>query len=196
MKNLLITALLLLAAGLSLQPAASEDKKEEKKEIQYTGVLMGTGGSIGGASSWIDMYVKKFTSNEEVLELLTILKEKGQDELQKELYKRDVGSIVTSKRTTTTGGLLYIAVAREFQSETGTIVRLFTARPMSFVELYRGGRSTDYPFGLIELMLDKDGNGQGAVVAAAKVKFNEDGKLELESLGNQYIKIANVRRLD
>ena len=130
MKNLLTTALLLLAVGLSQPPAASEDKKEEKKEIQYTGVLMGTGGSIGGASSWIDMYVKKFTSNEEVLELLTILKEKGQDELQKELYKRDVGSIVTSKRTTTTGGLLYIAVAREFQSETGTIVRLFTARPV------------------------------------------------------------------
>ena len=95
MKNLLTTALLLLAVGLSQPPAASEDKKEEKKEIQYTGVLIGTGGSIGGASSWIDMYVQNFTSNEEVLELLTILKEKGQDELQKELYKRDVGRIVT-----------------------------------------------------------------------------------------------------
>ena len=196
MGNLVFAALLILAGGMSHLSATAQDKKDEKKEIQYTGVLIGTGGSIGGASSWIDMYIKKFTSNEEALDLLKILKEKGQDALQKELYKRDVGSIVTSKRTTTTGGFVNVAVARSIKSETGTIIRLFTARPMSFLELHSGGRSTDYPFGLIELMLDKDGNGQGAVIAAAKIKITEEGNLELESLGNQYLKITNVRRLD
>ncbi len=196
MRNLVSAALLILAVGMSHLPAKAQDKTAEKKEIQYTGVLIGTGGSVGGASTWIDMYVKEFTSTDQALELLKVLQDKGPDGLERELRKRDIGSIVTSKSVGASRGFMTIAVARKHESETGTIIRLFTARPMSFLELYHSGRSIDYPFGLIELMLDKDGNGQGAVIAAAKVEITEEGNLNLESMGNQYLKITNVRRVD
>lgn len=196
MRNLVFAALLVLAGGLTQISAAAEDKKEEKKEVQYTGVLIGTGGMVGGASTWIDMYVKDFTSNEQTLELLKVLQDKGQEGLERELKNRNIGSIVTSKSVGASRGSMTIAVARRHESETGTIIRLFTARPMSFIELYHSGRSVDYPFGLIELMLDKDGNGQGAVIAAAKIEITKEGNLELESLGNQYLKITNVRSMD
>jgi hypothetical protein len=192
MKNLLFTALLLLLGGLFALAAVPEDAEGD---VQYTGVLIGTGGVVGGATSWVDMYVERFTTQEETLELLKILDENGQDALVRRLEKRDIGSINIPSGSGPQGGRVGLSVARKIESETGTIIRLFTARPMTFLERYRGGRSQDYPFGLIELMLDKDGNGQGAVVAAAKVKITKEGRLELESLGNQYIKITNVRRV-
>jgi len=185
--------LLLLAAGMFRLQAVAEDNKDADKGAHYMGLLIGTGGAVGGASESIDIYVDAFTSAEEVLKLLNILNEKGQDGLAAELERRDVGRIVSPMSPTNRGGTVNIAVARKFKSETGSVVRLFTARPMSFLERNVGGRSLDYPFGLIELQLDRDGNGQGAVIVAAKVKITKEGHLELESYGGQYVKLTNVR---
>jgi hypothetical protein len=195
MKNLVVVALLLLVGGIFQLPAVAEDNDAEK-DVHYMGLLIGTGGIAGGASESIDIYVDAFTSAEEVMRLLNILNEKGQDGLASELERKDVGRIVTPMGPTNPGGNVNIAVARKFKSEAGSVVRLFTARPMSFLERNVGGRSLEHPFGLIELQLDKDGNGQGAVIVAAKVKITKEGRLELESLGGQYIKITNVRSVN
>jgi hypothetical protein len=189
MRKLVLATLLLLPAGMFQLQAVAEDNQD----VHFMGLLIGTGGVAGGASLSIDIYVDEFTSAEEVLKLLNILNEKGQDVLASELESRDVGRIVAPMSPTNPGGNVNIAVARKFESEAGSVVRLFTARPMSFLERNVGGRSLDYPFGLIELQLDRDGNGQGAVIVAAKVKITKEGRLELESLGGQYIKLTNVR---
>lgn len=196
MRKLVLATLLLLVAGIFQLPAVAEDNKAADKDVHYMGLLIGTGGVAGGSSLSIDIYVDAFTSTEDVLKLLNILNEKGQDGLAKELEKKDSGRIVAPMGPTNPGGTVNIAVARKFDSETGSVVRLFTARPMSFLERNVGGRSLEHPFGLIELQLDKDGNGQGAVIVAAKVKITKEGRLELESLGGQYIKLTNVRRLN
>jgi hypothetical protein len=65
---------------------------------------------------------------------------------------------------------------------------------MPFVELYRNGRSTDYPFGYLQVKLDAKGEGTGQIMAASKIRFDKkQGKYEIESYGNQYIKTSNVR---
>ena len=191
MKRPVLVVLLIIVSVLLLLSVGFAKENGGKKGAHYSGVLIGTGGVSGGASMWIDMYVDEFTTNEKALEYLTVLRDNGQDVVIKELSKKDIGRVVAP-----TGGNVPIAVARKIESETGTIIRLFIARRMLFLERYEMTRSTDYPVGLIELMLDKDGNGQGAVVAAAKVKITNEGSFELESLGNQYVKIANVRRMD
>ena len=185
MRNLILSCMLVLAGGaFQFGPAGQNEKKSE----HYSAVAIGTGGSVGGASLWIDIYIEEYTSDEEAIELLTVLKEQGQDALRRRLEKLNKGRINPQRGIGVT-----IAAARVIESETARIVRVFAARPMPFLELYHGGRSTDYPIGLIELLLDKDGAGQGAVVAAAKVKITEDGRFKLESLGNQYVKLVNVR---
>jgi len=69
-----------------------------------------------------------------------------------------------------------------------------TARIMSFAELYKSGRSTDYPFGYLQVKLNDKGEGTGQIMAAAKIRFNKkSGHYEVESYGNQYIKAVNVR---
>jgi hypothetical protein len=75
-----------------------------------------------------------------------------------------------------------------------TIVTVVTARNMPFVELSRGGRTKDYPFGFLQLKLNDKGEGSGQIMVAAKIRFNKKkGHYEIESYGNQYIKAINVR---
>ena len=65
---------------------------------------------------------------------------------------------------------------------------------MPFVELYHNGRTTGYPFGYLQVKLDAAGKGSGQIMAAAKIRFDKKkAQYEIESFGNQYIKVANVR---
>ena len=65
---------------------------------------------------------------------------------------------------------------------------------MPFIELYRNGRTTDYPFGYLQVKLDTSGKGAGQIMAAARIRFDKKkGQYEIESFGNQYIKASNVR---
>jgi len=188
MKSLNLLFLILLAGGIS-SLTASGDGQDAKKKDHYTAVAVGTGGVAGGGSLSLDIRIEEYTSDEEAMRLVTLLKDEGQDALRLELEKIKKGKISPRGQVGTD-----IAVARLIETETARIIRIFTARPMSFIELRRSGRSRDYPFGLIELMVDRDGNGQGAVVVSAQIKFNKENSLELESLGNQYVKLSNVRK--
>jgi hypothetical protein len=89
-----------------------------------------------------------------------------------------------------------LSVARVFETEEGKVIRLVTPRPVSFFEAYRSGRSRDYPFTIMELRLNKEGKGVGSIMGGAQLRFNDEGQLDIESYGNQYAKLTNVRSWD
>jgi hypothetical protein len=155
----------------------------------YSGVAIGTGGSVGGKTVQFDFRINVFTPDEEVQKFAQLVKEKGTDALRRALEKEDKGRI---NAVGSTGN--QIAVARKRQQGPDTIITLVTARIMPFGELYNNGRSTDYPFGFLQIKLNTKGEGAGQIMAAAKIRFdNKKGKYEIESYGNQYIKATNVR---
>jgi hypothetical protein len=155
----------------------------------YSGVAMGTGGSVGGKTMSFDFRITQYTTDEEVQNFAQLVKEKGTDALRSALEKEDKGRIAV---VGSTGN--QIAVARKRQQGSETIITIVTARIMPFGELYRGGRSTDYPFGYLQVKLDANGQGTGQIMAAAKIRFDKKkGQYQIESYGNQYIKAANVR---
>jgi len=150
---------------------------------------MGTGGSVGAKSIGFDFRVNRYTTDEEVSQLAELLKEKGQDVLRRTLEKADVGRI---NAVGSTGN--QIAVARKRQDGADTVITIVTARNMPFIELYQNGRTTDYPFGFLQVKLNEKGEGTGQIMAAAKIRFDKKkGRYEIESFGNQYIKAVNVR---
>ncbi len=78
------------------------------------------------------------------------------------------------------------------------MVRVLTLRDITFQELRNNGRSVDYPYTMLELRLDKNGNGTGAAIRAAKISFNKKkNNYEIESFGHgeAYNKLLNVRRV-
>ena len=149
--------------------AEKKDKKDKKKVEHFAATVMGTGGAVGGRSMGVDIRIKEYTSDEEVLRLATILRESGTEALRRELEKLDVGQISPTGRLGN-----QIAVARSHETENGRLINIVTARNMSFLELYRSGRSRDYPFGILVLQLNEKEKGLGNVIVAAKIKFDKD----------------------
>jgi len=189
MRNRVERFTLLLVLGITSLLPASFGQEEKQKPEAYSAVAMGTGGSVGGKSMQFDFRITKYTSDEEVNSYVEILKEQGQDALRRALEKQDVGRINPTGRTGN-----QIAVARKRQEGSDTVSTMVTARNMPFIELYQGGRTTDYPFGFLQVKLPQNGPGTGQIMAAAKIRFNKkEGRYEIESYGNQYIKAVNVR---
>ena len=155
----------------------------------YSGVAIGSGGSVGGKSIQFDFRITQFTTDEEVQNFAQLVKEKGTDALRRALEKEDKGRI---NAVGSTGN--QIAVARKRQDGTDTVITVVTARTMPFIELYNNGRTTDYPFGFLQVTLNDKGEGTGKIMAAAKIRFDKKKeRYEIESYGNQYIKATNVR---
>jgi hypothetical protein len=176
---------MVLAAGLVTCAAAQEKMAPEA----YSGVAVGTGGSVGGKTVQFDFRVTSWTTDDEVQKFAQLVKDQGTDALRRALEKEDKGRINAVGTTGT-----QIGVARKRQVADGTVITIVTARYMPFVELYNSGRSKDYPFAYIQVKLNEKGEGTGQIMAAAKIKFNKkSGKYEIESFGNQYIKAVNVR---
>jgi hypothetical protein len=155
----------------------------------YSGVAIGTGGSVGGKSVHFDFRITQYTTDEEVQNFAQLVKEKGSAALRRALEKEDKGRVNV---VGSTGN--QIAVARKRQQGPDTIITIVTARTMPFMELYNSGRTTDYPFGFLQVTLNAKGEGTGQIMAAAKIRFDKKkGNYEIESYGNQYVKATNVR---
>jgi hypothetical protein len=77
----------------------------------------------------------------------------------------------------------------------GRRIVLVTDRPIGFWELRNQARSVDYPFMLIELRLDKNGNGEGKLSTASKIVVEESGVLILEDYDLQPVQLQKVRKL-
>jgi len=168
---------------------ASYGQDEKKQADAYSGVAMGTGGSVGGRTIQFDFRITGYTTDEEVNKFAALLKEKGPDALRSALEKENKGQLNPVGRLGND-----IAVARKREQGKDTIITIVTARVMPFIELYKSGRSTDYPFGFLQVKLNEKGEGTGQIMAAAKIRFNKrSGRYEIESYGNQYIKAVNVR---
>ncbi len=180
--SLLVLALALLTPTLFAQ----EGKPEPER---YSGVLVGTGGAMGGKTLNFDFRITSYTPDEDVDQLATLLKDKGQDALRSALEKMDRGRVNPVMSTGTA-----IAVARKRQVGNETVLTVVTARYLTFYEIYKGLRTRDYPFGFMQFTLNEKGEGTGQVMVAAKIRFDKKkNTYEIESYGNQYIKAVNVR---
>lgn len=180
-------AFVILGAALLVSGVAGQEGQGQAES--YSAVAMGTGGAVGAKSMQFSFRINRYATDEEVNKLATLLKEKGPDALRRTLEDEDVGRI---NPVGSVGN--QIAVARKRADGRDTVITIVTARIMPFVELYRNGRTTDYPFGFMQVKLNDKGEGAGEIMAAAKIRFDKKkGHYEIESYGNQYIKAVNIR---
>lgn len=181
--------LALLASCLLICISLATFAQDKASPEAYSGVAMKTGGGAIAGSTQFDFRITQYTTDEELQQFATLLKEKGNDALRNALEKEDKGRITI---TGTTGN--QISLARKRQQGSETIITIVTARTMAFMEQVNGGRATDYPFGFLQVKLDADGKGSGQIIEAAKISFDKKkGKYDIKSYGNQPIKVVNVR---
>jgi len=196
MKTLItrvLTSMVLVLAVAGSWPllAASSQENEERKET-FTMIAIPTKGSVSARVTIdITMRLNKFTTDQEVLELIEVLREGGTDQLRRTLEKIEMGKITPRGRIGAD-----VAVARVRKTEKGERFIVITARTIPGFELYVSGRSRDYPFGWFEFEIDEEGKmvDMGTFIVAAKLSFNKEGQFEIESYGIQPFQLTNFRR--
>lgn len=155
-------------------------------------VDLGSPGSARGArAGTLDIAIERWSTPEEVAKLHDALVEKGADGLLDAIQKtKQVGYI---RAPTSVGWPIHFA--QQVTAADGTKRIVFaTDRPMSFWEIVNRPRSADYAFLLGEIRLRPDGKGEGKLVTAGKVDYDEETKtLEIENYNTEPVRLNEVR---
>lgn len=162
----------------------------EKNEPEvFTGNALLTSTAAAGATTRLTITIEEYTSDEDIMKYIDILKTEGQDGLRKVLEKVQKGWIAPTGKVRDT-----LNLARSRPIEGGRILNILKTRHLRFIEFAgHTSRSREYEFTFIQLKLDEDGNGEGYMFAGTKIEFDKEGKLVLEQRGTAPILIRAVK---
>jgi hypothetical protein len=145
-----------------------------------------------GGSGTVEITVSRWSTDAERDRLLNTLMDKGADKLLDVLQGMPRVGYIRSN-----GGLGYdLHYARTTKGEDGgERVVLATDRRIGFWEATNRPRSIDYPFTVIELRLNDDGQGEGKISVATKITGDKENKLiTLENYATQPVMLQSVKR--
>ena len=171
---------------------AQKKKDSDFKEV-YTGTLMATNGPMRTTS--FNLSIKDYTPDDTAQLYLSMLVESDQFDLLKKIQDLDLGFMSAAGSL---GRRLLIVRKHELPDGKTRIVAAFE-RWQTFGEVRGGYRVSDYPFGVIEIILDAKGKGSGTFIAACAVDMKRDKKtgkyrLELENFATFPNRVMGVMK--
>lgn len=148
--------------------------------------------SNSARTSPVDIVINRWSTDAERDQLLAVLQDKGQDALLAAVQKLPAVGYIN-----TPGALRYdLHFARQTaEAEGGRSVFLMTDRYIGGWEASYRPRTIDYPFTLVNLKVDKAGNGDGKATIYTKITQAKDGTIELENFANQPVMLNQVKRV-
>ena len=157
---------------------------------RFTANAVSISPQYGTGQQIVEITVDRWSSAAEREKLVTALRQKGPDELLKQLQDtRPVGRI----RTPDSLGYDLHYAWQQPNEDGGRTVVIATDRPIGFWEATRQPRSIDYPFTVIQMKLDRDGNGTGTMSYATRIVAHENNVIELEDFASQPIMLNNIK---
>jgi hypothetical protein len=179
----------LLAAWAATPAPAPADEKPALR-LRAFAVNMGAAGGRARAGT-LDIVIERWSTDADVKQLSDTLIEKGSEDLLKALQKLPRAGYI---RTPTSLGWDVHFARQHPQPGGGSRIVIATDRPMSFWELRARPRSVDYEFTLAEIRLGPDGKGEGKLVPAAKIKYDQDARtLQIEDYNTQPVRLTEVK---
>jgi hypothetical protein len=145
-----------------------------------------------GAAGTIEIVVNRWSTDAQRDRLMSVMMNKGPEKLLDALQDMPrMGYIKTPDRI---GWDLHFARKMPGQ-DGGERVVLVTDRRIGFWEARNQPRSIDYPFTVIELRLNRDGEGEGKMSVATKIiPDKENNIVTLENYDIQPVLLTNIRR--
>ena len=145
-----------------------------------------------GAAGTIELVVNRWSTDAQRDKLMAVMLNKGPEKLLDALQDMPrMGYIKTPDRV---GWDLHFT-RKIAAPDGGERVILVTDRRIGFWEAANRPRSIDYPFTVIELRLNRDGEGEGKMSVATKIIADkEDNVVTLENYDIQPVLLTNIRR--
>jgi len=160
----------------------------------YTGTILsyGSGRNTRTQTAPFTLRITGETSDAQAQRFLGRLASGGQDDLLRAIGDESLGRF-------SSGAIVGRQLNVVLQENVGGRLRIYAIfeRWMQFAEIRGGYRSTDYPFGFVELYIDpRTGRGEGTYIAAARIRSrkNEGGRyIEVEDFATYPARLLNVR---
>ena len=173
------------AALLSASPAAISQTIGEKEEFNATAIVNNEFGS--GAGRVIMRVTRWSTESERGLLTRTLLKGGPQELLDALQDQKSVGTI----RTPDSLGYDLRYAHQEPADEGDRRIVLATDRPISFWEARNQPRTIDYPFTVIQMQIDRNGEGKGTLSYATKI-IARGNTIELENFATSPVMLTQI----
>lgn len=178
-----LTLTLLSPVGAQTRPAARGGKEVYRGNITYIG------GPRGSVTDFFTLTIEGYTPEAEVNRLIDLLRREGQDEFWRAVDKGKRGTIQIGSGLSRDLNAVWIT-----QTEEGRKISAIAERWLGFGELRRGARSVDYPFTYIELWVEEDGDVEGSLFPAARVRSKSDKTIEVENFGIYPARLVNIKQ--
>jgi hypothetical protein len=180
-----VTAGVAAAALLSLAAHAQTNGTGERFIANAVNMNAGAAGSI-------EIVVERWSTDANRDKLMAVMMDKGPDKLLDAL--QDMPRMGYFRAPGQVGIDIHFA-RRISQPEGGERVVLVTDRRIGFAEAANQPRSIDYPFTVIEMRLNRDGEGEGKMSVATKIIADKENNIvTLENYDTQPVMLNNVRR--
>ena len=184
-----LAAALTVALGAAGTHAAAQTSGSPER-FTAMAVNMSNVGRTGATT--VDIVVNRWSTDKERDRLLSVLMEKGPDKLLDTL--RDMPRVGYFRTPNSIGYDLHYA-RRTPMPDGGERVVIATDRRIGFWEAANQPRSIDYPFTMIELHINADGEGEGKMSLATKIMADKESKtVVLEDYANQPVLLQSVKR--
>jgi hypothetical protein len=145
-----------------------------------------------GSQTQLQIVVERWSSEAQRQRLTDVLLNKGPEKLLDAL--QDAPKVGYIRTTTSLGWDLHFA-SHVPAEDGGERIVIATDRPMGFRELWNQTRSVEYPFTIVEMRVDKSGEGDGTMSLATKVIPDKANNIiTLENYGTQRIRLQQVKR--
>jgi hypothetical protein len=188
----LVTALaLLLTPAL---PAAAQ----VVLPIRMRAFAVNMSNNLTGANGILQIVLDRWSTEQERATLLQTVP-KGQDDLVRALQKQSVKGRINIPGWTGPDPQNYrlgwdLRYAwHEVLPDGGERIVIATDRQMSFREVTNNPRTTDYPFLLIQIQLNKEGKGQGKMAAFTQIRYDKKKNvMEIENYGTEPVRLNEI----
>ena len=187
-----------VAAGVLWTATPQAQTNQEKLEISAFAVNMSN--IATGSNAQVQLTINSWSTAEERERLITTVLEKGSDALLRELQKAPVKGrfrIPTARQPDPHHLALGLDLHYAMQTpldEGGRRIVIATDRYIGFQEARSQPRTIDYPITLIEIRVDKEGNGVGKMAVATKISFDKKkNQIELENYSSEPVRLNNVK---
>ncbi|HEY7445183.1 MAG TPA: hypothetical protein VH701_22335, partial [Vicinamibacterales bacterium] len=194
----ILSVIVVMTLAIVLSPAIQAQTKGDQLEITAFAVNMSN--IATGANAVVDIRINQWSTEEERERLIATMLEKGQDQLLRELTRTPIkgrfripGIQGPDPHQLRLGHDLHYAWQTPLP-DGGRRIVIATDRYIGFREAANQPRTTDYPFTLIEIRVNKEGKGEGKMAVATKISFDKKKKqIELENYSTEPVRLNNLQ---
>lgn len=183
-SSVLTAALVLVWVVVAASPALGKSFELYRANVMVPGV-------VGpGSTSMVDIKITRWSTEEEEDELVMALKAGGPQKLFDEMKRQQRTGFIALRGDR--GYPHYYA--QEFEDAGTRHILVLTDREIYFEEVYNREITMQFPFTMIMLALDEEGNGQGTAILGAELKWDEaKDALRITGYSAEPIRLEGVR---